>query len=389
MMMMALNSSSKNGMAYFDSAREFGEEDIDKSSLDSLPNDIVSNILHRLPAQFLYKSAKLVCKTWAEILQLPCFINSHLHHSESDHGFLIQQPRSPYNAQFVHTTRDWKIQVKDLNLKFPGKISGSSDGFLLINRRATSSSVVELYVANPITMQVLKLPSLPQTCTYSGHCNNITSSISSTGEREIKVLSLGREPNGMYNWFVLTVGKAMSWRKISSNIAAESQCDPASYLSYVQSLSVDGVIYWTNFSWISNGSILAFDLHHSETAHHLKLPVEVDGGEYWTLVQMGNQICCMTCGKNVEMKVWLLKDLSRNEWAMVRSITFSTESPLKDYFCIPLLWLDSQVVIFSVYVEVNNAIVAYNVNKNECQVIKVDGVARYPIFLHSNTLRCF
>ena len=351
------------------------EDGGDSSSFDSLPNDVVTDILLRLPAQFLHSSARYVCRTWAEISQSPCFIKSHLHHSEC--GFLIQDAHSPYKVQSLHA-RDWELKETDLNSKFPGKIRGSSDGVLLINK---SGSVMDLYVANPVTMQVLKLPNLPSKCMLCSHCNNIAR-ISSTGE--IKVVSLGKDSYGMYNWYVLTVGKDMSWRKISD---VPAECDPASCLSYVQSLSAGGVVYWTNSSWITDQSVLAIDLGE-ESVHHLKVPRECHG-QYWTLVQMGKEICCMNCGNNVEMKVWKLKDLHSNEWVMVKSIRFSNEIPLGKIFSIPLIWLDLEVLVLSFYVQVSNVVVAYHVNKGEYKVIKIDDVARHAIFSHTDSLLRF
>ncbi|MED6198568.1 hypothetical protein PIB30_067663 [Stylosanthes scabra] len=349
----------------------------DSSSLDSLPNEVVAGILLRLPAQFLHNSASSVSRKWGEISESQCFINSHLHTHLSECEFLIQDGNKVQSLN----ARDLKLEETDLGTKFHGRIRGSSDGVLLFNK-SSSGSVMDLYVANPVTMQILKLPNIKSTCMISCHCNNIVR-VSSTGE--IKVIRLGRDSlTGMYNWYVLTLGKEMHWRKISNNVAKE--CDPASYLSYVQSLSVDGVVYWTNSSWITDRSVLAIDLYH-ETTYLLKVPGECHG-QYWTLVQMGKEICCMNCGKDVEMKVWKLNDLHRNEWILVKSITFSSEnSLLRGNFCVPLIWMDYlDVLVLSVYVGVRNVVVGYNVNKGEYRVLKIDDGARHTIFLHTNSL---
>lgn len=375
-MMLSQRKILKPAIVAYSETEDHGEKDL-LSSFDSLPIDVVANILHRLPPQFLHCSARHVCKTWAEILSLSCFTKSH-HLLHSEHGFLIQDSQSPHKVQHIHHARDhsWELKETDLDLRFPGKIRGStSDGVLLIN---TSS---DLYVANPITMQVLKLPTLPSICRLSSHCNSIART-ASTGE--IKVVSLGKDPIniGMFNWYVLTVGKVMSWRKIRR---VPAECDPASYLSYVQSLSADGVIYWTNSSWISDQFVLAIDVC-DETGHLLKAPIECQG-QYWTLVQMGNDVCCMNCGKNVEMmKVWKLKDFHRSEWVLVNSIRFPIESPLRRRFSLPLMWVDSEVLVISVYVHASNVLVAYNVKKDEYQVVKIGDVARHAIFPHTNSL---
>ncbi|MED6217604.1 hypothetical protein PIB30_019195 [Stylosanthes scabra] len=361
------------------SCSEGGE---DSSSLDSLPNDVVAGILLRLPAQFLHNSASNVSRKWGEISESQCFINSHLHTHLSECEFLIQDGNKVQSLN----ARDLKLEETDLGTKFHGRIRGSSDGVLLFNNKSSSSSssVMDLYVANPVTMQILKLPNLKSTCMISSHCNNIAR-VSSTGE--IKVLRLGRDSLiGMYNWYVLTLGKEMHWRKITNNNVANKECDPASYLSYVQSLSVDGVVYWTNSSWITDRSVLAVDLCH-ETTYLLKVPGECHG-QYWTLVQMGKEICCMNCGKDVEMKVWKLNGLHRNEWILVKSIRIPSEiSLLRGNFCVPLIWLDYlDVLVLSVYVGIRNVVVAYNVNKREFRVLKIDDGARHTIFLHTNSL---
>lgn len=396
---MAQRRSSNSTMMVFPCNFESEDDHEDQKqkqytpSFDSLPNDIIANILLRVSPQLLYNSARFVCKTWSEIISQ---LHSSSHSSHS--GFLIQDSHSPNKAQFVYIIKEWDIKVTDLNLNFPGKISGSSDGVLLISSSSSSSnnSVQGLYVANPVTKQVLKLPILPSTCRLCGHINNIAS-IPSTGE--IKVVSLSREPNGIYNWYAITLEKntkSMSWRKIISDTCSEESNDnndPASYLSFLQSLSVDGTIFWTNPSWIMNRSILAIDLHN-ETVRNLRVPKQCDtndGGEYWKLVQMGKKMCLMNYGENVEgiMKIWELKDLHRNEWVWVNSVRFCEESPLRRKFCIPLVWVDSQVVILSVVVRASNVVVAYHVRKKEYKMIKVDDVARHQIFYHINSLRPF
>lgn len=118
----------------------------------------------------------------------------------------------------------------------------------------------------------------------------------------------------------------------------------------------------------------------------MKAPIECQG-QYWTLVQMGNEVCCMNCGKNVEMmKVWKLKDFHRSEWVLVNSIRFPIESPLRRRFSLPLMWVDSEVLVISVYVHASNVLVAYNVKKDEYQVVKIGDVARHAIFPHTNSL---
>uniref|UniRef100_A0A2N9IPB9 F-box domain-containing protein n=1 Tax=Fagus sylvatica TaxID=28930 RepID=A0A2N9IPB9_FAGSY len=62
-----------------------------KVSCDSLPVEIVTQILLRLPIKSIIISTS-VCKTWKSIIQNPTFISTHLHHSinnNNNHNLLL------------------------------------------------------------------------------------------------------------------------------------------------------------------------------------------------------------------------------------------------------------------------------------------------------------
>jgi hypothetical protein len=57
-------------------------------SYDFLPDEIVTQILIRLPIKSIITSI-CVCKTWKSIIQNPTFISTHLHHSTTTNHLLL------------------------------------------------------------------------------------------------------------------------------------------------------------------------------------------------------------------------------------------------------------------------------------------------------------
>ncbi|CAL5069526.1 unnamed protein product [Urochloa decumbens] len=144
-----------------------------RSRRPTIPDELVYEILLHLPVKTLARS-RSVCKAWRAIISNPSFIHTHLKHSASRHeqepSFLI----TPHTLSSVidddvwHTTFSnnipfylWQdgqdtaslVHATDFHGEF-GSVYGMShcDGLVML------PTYTKIYVFNPATSEVLKLP---------------------------------------------------------------------------------------------------------------------------------------------------------------------------------------------------------------------------------------
>ncbi|XP_028784526.1 uncharacterized protein LOC114740534 [Neltuma alba] len=120
------------------------------NSSECLPEDVMFNILTRLPAQWLHSSARLTCKSWAAMIRRSDFVETHLLRAKP--GIFLQSTRPPYGAHFLEVKGNGEYGVTALSPQFPGQYLNSCDGLILFYQKARG----DLHVVNPVTMQTLK-----------------------------------------------------------------------------------------------------------------------------------------------------------------------------------------------------------------------------------------
>ncbi|GAV68444.1 F-box-like domain-containing protein [Cephalotus follicularis] len=311
-----------------------------------LPNDIILNILSRLPAHFLHRRARPVCKTWADLMHLPLFKETNFLHSKPV-LLVLDHVCNPNEACFFEM-REGKLQIKGPKLELPGIILRSSGGVLLLTKYINKKQL--FYVANPVTMQAVELPKLSALVSWSGAS---IAYLPRTGE--LKVVCIGEDrDNGICHWYILTIGSNMSWRQFDSTVPG---CGPEVCYK-TKSISAGGVLYWrivslnrTSPPFVKSIRIAALDLG-DESLHHLWVPEECNE-EHCELLKMGNSLGCIswrstaTGGRTETMKIWLLKDLRRNEWAITHRFDLDESHPLRMAVSVPAACLENhQILIF-------------------------------------------
>ncbi|KAI9096296.1 hypothetical protein K1719_026015 [Acacia pycnantha] len=92
-----------------------------------LPEDIIRNILKRLPVKSLIQF-QCVCKHWKNLIKVPSFIADHLHHSASQNPYLLYQ-RSCVVEALSWCFFDQKIKVVEAQ---SAPLIGSLSGFTIL-----------------------------------------------------------------------------------------------------------------------------------------------------------------------------------------------------------------------------------------------------------------
>ncbi|KAK9284048.1 hypothetical protein L1049_012308 [Liquidambar formosana] len=342
-----------------------------------LHEDLIFNILVRLPADVLHKSMRLVCKGWANIIRHPLFIEAHLLRANT--GIFVESIDSPGCARFFEI-KDGEVRVTELKRQFPRRMVASCEGVSLftdpIDHRA-------LYVANPATLQVTKLPYLnlpPNPLFFSSSIARI----SPTGQ--YKVVHAYKDSRKVCHWLLLTVGVDNSWRKIDCHPAIGSgqidlECFP---------VSVGGVVYWIDFEFYLDGDnyFLAMDMG-DETIH--KVPIPSGRTDPCTYLKMGSYLSSFTLilPSTLQFEVCVLKDMCRGEWAKVYVINIGTGGGIpRNLFCVfPIGWINSdQILILEALTSQGDVLLAYNVETQETKLVDFELCGCEFSQIHTNSL---
>jgi hypothetical protein len=142
-------------------------------SYDFLPDEIVTQILIRLPIKSIITSI-CVCKTWKSIIQNPTFISTHLHHSSTTNHLLLFSISSGSEQIYAlhndddndfteHTRFDFLVDSFTINPKFRlvatcnGLVCFSDDPLRYTNYDY-NYDYPRFYLWNPCVRKYVKLP---------------------------------------------------------------------------------------------------------------------------------------------------------------------------------------------------------------------------------------
>ncbi|XP_041001683.1 F-box protein DOR-like [Juglans microcarpa x Juglans regia] len=381
-----------------------------------LSEDLLIEILSRVPVETLHQSARYVCKTWVNAIRDPVFVRNQVLHAKPGLFVSNAKPRQLVR-QDCHMDNCWffeykngKFKLTDYEHEFDGEILGSSGGVALFKPR-NNLFFGTLYVANPLTGKVMKLPRPVENLCAFDRFSSIAF-IPETGE--LKVINPRLDSTGKYHWGIATVGVGMSWRRIDRHNSQEGTPslfdDPFLYLQ--RPICVGGFLYSVSKCWGCNQeefcSIHAIDIR-DETTRCIQIPKELMGlYEGSRLMAMGNYLCYIGYEVRVSAvyyNVWILKDLDQNEWAKLYSnIDVGLEKD-EAQNAIPIGWMeDEQELLFCVntikYVKSHRAgaaaafvasnsvmILAYNVKTQKREKLTLlDQASRHKIQVHINSL---
>ncbi|KAL6539109.1 hypothetical protein OROGR_011758 [Orobanche gracilis] len=244
------------------------------ADIQSLPDELLSDILTRLPADYIHDVARLVCLRWYHIVHSPDFVRTQIQHST--HGLMLscEWANGGFRPVLVTATQGGQIEtVRDCDY--------SDDS---------------LYVMNPATKQHLVLPPCSRHFPWLSSCS-IAYTVASM---EYKVVLPLKNEGKSGDWFlaILTVGVDESWRDVPVKHMS---------LSYVSLLSKSGIITEGYIHWVMPEFwwVLTLDVEtETFTTSTAPLPRKHSRGS-----------CYMSTGKFLSLLV-PRRDLSWEVWGM-------------------------------------------------------------------------
>ncbi|KAL8031935.1 hypothetical protein ABFS82_13G060700 [Erythranthe guttata] len=206
-----------------------------KTNMESLPDELVFQILLDIAAQDIYKGARFVCKKWYDIIHSRNFIYRHLHCATP--GLLFQSYKPLRRLVFV-AMHNGRIKISKFSYKFRRRALSSCNGLIV---ESDLDDIYALYIVNPATKQRLALPpvSLP-TITHKYYA--IAYAAASMHYKVVLVHPCRYKTSTIWSCAILTVGVDESWRLVNIDYLSVKStiaftCAP---------LTTEGFIHWVN-----------------------------------------------------------------------------------------------------------------------------------------------
>ncbi|XP_076933683.1 F-box protein At3g07870-like [Bidens hawaiensis] len=280
-----------------------------------LPDDIIEDILKRLPARDLRYRGKYVCKRWFNTINNQIL----LEHT----SFIIQRSSGPHQArQVVVREVNEKLEFKQQDLEIPcrGRIKAWCNEFLLI---ADANRREYLYAYDLFTEKGMYLPNCSTSCGghYTSKCG--ISLCYDGARRRYKVIHMFMGPPIQCHILVLAPEVVC----ILSNFAYWKKIEVPSNMG-------EGQYYWGDPVSVK-GRYLHWDVHSSdhlvsmdtvkERFYQTRLPGLNDDRtrNQHSFVEMNGFLALVDKVSGNKANMWILKDLHNNKWEKSHSLNLS------------------------------------------------------------------
>ncbi|KAL3629270.1 hypothetical protein CASFOL_026492 [Castilleja foliolosa] len=332
------------------------------TDIESLPDEVLFEVLVRLQAQDIYDSARLVCRKWYHMIHTNTFINAHLH--RSTYGLLFQ---SMNNDPFlISVGESGRVEISEENRynKLSIPVQTSCNGLLLESQIWKNKNI---YVCNPATRQYFTLPKLVgNTLVYERFA--IAYAAASMEYKAVVLFFPGRGVEKRM-CFILTIGVDSSWR----TIVKESVSLAGTGMFASRPLITEGFVH---FYHISSNEVLTLNVETEIITETSGPTPKIDRpntylstGRYSSLLRPCGEFC---------WEVWEMKPKIDYQWRKVWDISLEAHKcttfqrfDFDEYsYLIPIGWLKYlEVLVFRT--TLRSEIFVYNFLKHEIVTMKL------------------
>lgn len=283
------------------------------------PDDVVLQILARLPVKSLFRSKK-VCKLWYRLSSDKYFIRLYNEVAAKNPMVLVEvSESSESNSSLICVDNKRGVSEFSLNfLKDRVKVRASCNGLLCC------SSIPDkgvYYVCNPMTREFKLLPRSRErhvTRFYPDGEATLVGLACDLSTYKFNVVlagyhrTFGHRPDGTFICLVFD-SESNKWRKFVS-----FQDDQFTHMNRNQVVFVNRALHWLTGSC---SSILVLDLDN-DIWRKMSLPDEVSYGS-------GNRVYLLECDgclsviqiSDIWMKIWVLNNYQKEEWHLVDRVS--------------------------------------------------------------------
>ncbi|KAL3629266.1 hypothetical protein CASFOL_026488 [Castilleja foliolosa] len=349
------------------------------TDIESLPDELLFEVLVRLEAQHIYDSARLVCSKWYHMIHSHTFIYTHL--QRSTYGLLFQS-KCRGDSVFMAVGESGRVEIfKNMYNKLKCPVRTSCNGLVLecqdwINK--------DFYVSNPATRQIFTLPHIVG---YLLHYEFIAIGYAAASMEYKAVVLLSRPPRMKKICFILTtIGVDNSWRIIDK----ESASFAANQLFFSTPLITEGFVH---FYHTASNEVLTLNLE-TEIITDTSGPTPKGKRNQWnTYLSTGKYLSLLRPCGDFCWEVWEMKPKIDYVWRKVFDISLEAHKcsifqrfGFKGYeVLIPTGWLKyPEILVFSIS-PIRPQVLMYNLLTRE--IVPIELPERYYlIVVHKESL---
>lgn len=286
-------------------------------SYSNLPEDIIVDILSRLPAKSVGQ-CRCLSKAWRTLLSEPHFIRNHLHWSiilrQESLLFFSNSGGSLVSASLSNDYHLFdQITISPTRLSFPGHpgfwawFHGSCDGLLLVGDK------FKKFVVNPITREIREVPQSPFALEPHACFTSYRLGYDSVHD-DYKIVTLSSHVVNKFTGILVDCNemffdvyslKTGSWKRAES-----FPCDH-SLIRYVSGVFVNGSIHWLAKTRDCKYAIMAFDL--AEEKHHEVPPLSSVGSDKFVFTRCTVLGGCLCISIEDGPDLWVMKEYGVKE----------------------------------------------------------------------------
>ncbi|KAL7112131.1 hypothetical protein ACP275_05G133000 [Erythranthe tilingii] len=367
-----------------------------KTNIESLPDELVFEILLRLSAEYNYDYAMVVCRKWYNMIHTHNFIYAHLENSPP--GLLIRLDGDRKYPTFVSMVQG-RVETSKIVPEFFEFGWSSCNGLTLELLESDHIDTDGLCIVNAATKQVFQLPLFgnfyPRAWDYSGIAYAAAS-------MEYKVVSisdpklLSNTPIALLGCAILTVGVDKSWRHVDIQHLSLK----ANELFKTTPLTAEGFLHWTSEK-VGMTHILTLNVE-TEVIMEICLPQGCNDGVHKSryFLSNGRSLTVFISRSEFSWDVWELKKPENGEWVKIIRIDLEGQKrkferiavPIVDLDPVPLTlvpigWLNyDQGLVVQVCRPAEGCLV-YDVGKQEVEILDLRMICyRIDSYVHKNSL---
>ncbi|KAL3615531.1 hypothetical protein CASFOL_041192 [Castilleja foliolosa] len=335
------------------------------TTVESLSDDVLFDILLRVPVQDLYDYTRLVCRKWYNIIHTRNFAHSHFQRSTP--GLLAVDVCS--SEQAFMTMQNGRIEISKCSYGDNRLVLSSCNGLVLeiyLNSKP--------YITNHVTKQHFALPPFlsENVCAYKWFA---LAYVASSTSYKVVGVSYPDDPACDLVCAIMTVGVDTDWRR---RVSTQHLSSKAKTFFKLSPLTTRGFVHWARDDY--SECIVTMNVE-SEIITQIPGPCLRDDGEsLWCRYRpMGSYLYLFIGHGEFSWEVWKMKS-EIGEWTKMPGIDLEhlkvpkhlsfefKRHPLKGPMLTPVGWSNSREVLFF---GVRFHTIAYNVHTREIDSCKL------------------
>ncbi|KAL6502032.1 hypothetical protein OROGR_027165 [Orobanche gracilis] len=351
------------------------------TDIESLPDELLSDILVRLPADHIHDIASLVCLRWYHIVHSSNFVKTQIRNCT--YGLILSCHQVGTGPILTTATQGSQIETCEFSYKLKTGLYASCNGLALDYNIQTES----LHILNPATKQELVLPSCSRHLPKLNHCGIAYAAAS----MEYKVTVPFQDVEDslvVWSLAILTVGVHESWR----NVPVKHLKDYRFLLSKFP-LTTEGSIHWVlhGLRWV-----LTLDVE-TETFTTSIVPISRAYNRGSCFLSTGKFLSFIFPREDLSWEVWgmgsrdgewskVLPDieLGAHKWRLQQQFGCGKDKMLE-----PVGWVKYPEVLALGFTSKCRTCVFFNLKTREISSTELPGsYLRFNGHVHKNTMAC-